>query len=197
MRNRLLIYSMMFLFTFILPSFTKIPDKDDSSNNVLQTASDSITVNVQFQNPQLTITDNNGVLEGKFNLQMLSNKELLEVAKKFNDNITFLTELQERRYGPVMDQLQQRTGYSVGQINKFIRQKNNQSTCLAVGSILSMFLLITLYVKSYRRLNGSAIAYVFMLFVCYLIILLVASLLWPALMGQDYIRFYELIKLSP
>lgn len=195
MKKQSIVYLLMFVFAFVLPSFS-FPDKDDGKGSVektMQTTSDSVTVNVKFNNPSVTITQHS--LEKKLESQALSNKELIDVVKGFGDNFTKLNELQERRYESAMTQLERRTGYSVGQINKFIKQKNELYVIIGIMLLVHLILLVTLYNTSYRRLRESVEGLLAVILSSAAILTLTLMLLWPTFMGHNYQMFNELLKL--
>jgi len=195
MKRQSIVYLLMFAFAFVLPSFS-FPDKDDGKGPVektMQSTSDSVVVSVRFNNPKLVVTQ--GDLEKKFESQTLSNKELIDVVKGFNENFTKLNELQERRYELAITQLQRRTGYSVGQINKFILQKQRLNTVIAIGLLFYALILLLIYNTSYRRLKENINGLLLLAISVGAFTLVSMALFWPMLMGQDYILFYKLSNL--
>jgi hypothetical protein len=195
MKRQSIVYLLMFAFAFVLPSFS-FPDKDDGKGPVektMQSTSDSVVVSVRFNNPKLVVTQD--ALERKFESQALSNKELIDVVKGFNENFTKLNELQERRYESAMTQLQRRTGYSVGQINKFILQQQRLNTVEAIGFLLYALTLLIIYSTSYRRLRENIVGLLLIFAAVGAFALVSMALFWPMFMGQDYILFYKLSSL--
>lgn len=196
MKKTSLVYLLMFMLAFVLPSFSIIPEKE-SDNNFVQATSDSVTVSVKFSNPELIFTDDRSSIEEILTLQQLTNKELVDVVKEFNSNFNKLTELQERRYGPALALLEQRTGYSVGQINKFIVKDRKLSVGYIFISCLYIGALLIIYNTSYRRLRELIIAPLLIASFVYVSLLFIWKALVPLNAGIDYTIFYKLIELSP
>src|SRR5574343_2043770 len=105
MKKQSIVYLLMFVLAFVLPSFSFVDDDDGKgyTEKTLQTTSDSVTVNVKFNNPKITVSQD--LLDKRLESQALSNKELIDVVKSFGDNFTKFNELQERRYESAMTQL--------------------------------------------------------------------------------------------
>lgn len=195
MKKKTIIYLLMFAFAFVLPSFSFPNDEKGSVEKTMQSTSDSVVVNVKFQNPKLIVTQN--ALENKLEAQFLCNKELLSVAREFNENFTKFNGIQERRYESLMARLQRYTGYSTSQINKFIKQKQTLNVVLCFGLLFYSILLIILYNTSYRRLKENIVGLIIVSLAIGSIITGCLALLWPTLMGHDYVLFYKLLELSP
>lgn len=187
----------MFVLAFVLPSFSFVDDDDGkgSVEKTMQTTSDTVHVDVKFNNPKITV--NQDLLDMKLESQALTSKELINVAKGFNENFTKLTELQERRYESAMTQLQRHTGYSVGQINKFIRQRQNLNVVVSLGLLLYAILLAIIYNTSYRRLKENIVGLLVVAMVIGILVIGILALMWPLFQGQDYALFYKLLELSP
>lgn len=196
MKKRSIIYLWMFICAFVLPSFT-FPQERVKEHITVQKPSDSLVVNVKFNNPNVIVTDDRVGLQKKLDSQESNNKELISVVREVSENFTKLTMLQERRYESYMDRLQQVSGYTSNEINKFFKQKeylNITLTCITVVYVLG---LIVMYNASYRRLKDTIYAPIILTVLAWISTVLVIRWCWPALMGHDYRIFYELIKLSP
>jgi hypothetical protein len=199
MNRKSIIYLLMFVCAFVLPSFTYSHEgeKRIASNTMIQKPTDSLMVSVAFNNPQLIVTDERNALQQQLNTQELSNKELINVAKRMDSTFSKLVVLQERRYESVMDCLQRKTGFSESQIRKILKQKNFLDVLYVGTNIIFIFALIIVYNTSFRRLKENIFAPLAMVISCWVTIQITLTLLYPSLAGNDYKLFYELMTLAP
>lgn len=195
-KNYLRFYTLMFLFVFVLPSFT-LPQERGPDEKTIQKSSDSVFVNVKFQNPELIVTDDRDAFLNQMKYSITRDAELLNVVKQFNAKFDDALKLQERRYESSMDYLQRKTGYSIGQINKFIYKNNQRDVFIGCFALAFSFILYVIYNASYRQLKESMNGLVMAYTIITVLILMFLYLMWPMFIGHDYISFYKLLKLSP
>ena len=192
-----MIILLMFAFAFIFPSFT-IP-QDIEKREVLKVTRtrDSVFVNVQFQNPEVILKDDRMLLDRRLSEQELNGKELVNVVREGLEMLSSSIVLQERRNEPIVAHLQQKTGYSIGQINRFISLNSATNLMYGIVSALFMVLLITLYNTSYRRLKETTTSLLLLVISIWGLSMVVINKLLPLCYGNDYNAFYHLLKISP
>lgn len=192
MKKRSIVYLLLFVFAFVLPSFS-FPDEKGSDEKTVRITSD--TVHIEFNNPKLIVTQQN--FEKTLETYLLNNKELLDVAKDFNETFTKYVSLQENECKLSLDLLSQQTGYSIGQINKFIHQKNALSVVNSIILVIFSLALFVIYQTSYRRLRENVTGLLVTSISLFALLLIALNLLWPSLMGENYVIFYKLLELTP
>lgn len=199
MKKTTIIYLMMFVLAFILPSFT-YPQEDEDKGKVVQKTSDSLVVKVRFQNPEVIVTDSrtNEDLEKKFDLQTMSNAALIDELKTLNNNFyVFFTSMEERRCESVMDRIKRASGYTEGQINKIFKQERTINTIRWLTAILTIIAMIVIYNTSFRRLRGLIAVPLSLCLLIGIIIIVLSEFLLPSLYGLEYQTFFQLLKHIP
>jgi hypothetical protein len=206
MSKKSMIYLCMFVLAFILPSFSYPQEKkveeqghvyfDFYKDKVTKTTTDSITVSIRFQNPQLILTDNRKDLVLRLTDQTASNKELLEVAKQFVTNHNKQVELQYiSEYESIMNYLQRKTQYSIGQINRFIQVKSKIDFTYGLTFLVFMLIEILVFVKYFKRARDMTLVPMVLVLIGCFATCVIFKLFVPLLYGMDYIRFTQLLNL--
>lgn len=195
MKRKSLFYVLMIVFAFVLPSFSS-PDKGEkgsSTEKTMATTSDSLSLTVKFQNPKLIVEQEN--LVQKLQDQSLVSGELVEVMKNLGITFNKYVTLEQNKSDPLMTQWCRQTGYSIGQINTFIKQRNTLKIVISFTGIILTLVLLIIFNTSYRRLMEYA-WYMFWLYLsAFVVVAISLTLLWPTLCGKDYTIFYSLLKL--
>ena len=190
---------MMFVLSFILPSFTFIQD-DPEKDKMIQKTSDSLVVKVKFQNPEITVTDSRTTqdLEKKFDLQTMSNEALLEELRVFNKNVsTTLESLSERRCESEMDRIKRITGYTEAQVLKIFKQERTTNTLQVFTLMFLVIAVLIIYNTSFRRLKELVAVSIFIAMVVGTGIICILEFLLPKLYGVEYQMFFQLIEHIP
>jgi hypothetical protein len=192
MKKSTLIYSLMFVLMFLLPSFVIPQDKEKEVEKIIHKTSQGDSLLIQFSNPEITVKD--ARLEQKTDIQIGMNKELIDQFIRFNEAIESYNVSRERRWS-VMDRIEAETGYKPVDIAKFIDQKRKLYRWYAALAIIYMTGVVIIYKKDFRTLKG---------------LIIFPILLWSVLVGTIYVyinmmyqsydtyMFWELLKhLSP
>jgi spore coat polysaccharide biosynthesis predicted glycosyltransferase SpsG len=203
MKKTTIIYLLMFLCSFVLPSYT-IQQDSTKKEHTIQRSSEDIVVNLKFQNPEVIVTDSrsSSVLERKFDSQAMDNKALVDEMKMLNNNlyVHFITSdslSKERRYESVMDRLRTVTGYNELQINKFFKQERTTNILYALVTILFAIASLVIYNTSFRRLKGLTLVPIATCVTLWIIVIVTLYFLLPALYGVEYQKFFQLLQHSP
>lgn len=182
----------MFLFAFILPSFTISQEVSEKEKVIHKTSNDSLLI--QFSNPTVDVTVKDARLEQNTGPQNITMKELIGEFKKFNEAIATYNANRERRWS-VMDRIEAETGYKPVQVSKFIDQKRKLYRWYAALAIIYMAGVVTIYGKDFRRLKSLIIFPMFVWSVLVGTLCIYISLFYRT--SETY-QFWELLKhLSP
>lgn len=188
--------SLLFIcFMFVLPSFTV---SQQQSEHITKKASDSVYVNLKFQNPEVVITDKRTITKSDLEKYSLLNKEAVRILEEIKFSVEDFNKFTQEGYiekSPI-EILSVKTGYSIGQINKFILQEKNQKLWLFSVSLLFILVIAFTYNKSYRRLKENIVWMILTIFIIYLLAVVAIYTVWPALNPSwgDYFIFTKLLS---
>jgi len=180
---------------FVLPSFTV---SQQQSEHITKKASDSVYVNLKFQNPEVVITDERTITKSDLEKYSLLNKEAVRILEEIKFSVEDFNKFTQEGYiekSPI-EILSVKTGYSIGQINKFILQEKNQKLWLFSVSLLFILVIAFTYNKSYRRLKENIVWMILTIFIIYLLAVVAIYTVWPALNQSwgDYFIFTKLLS---
>jgi hypothetical protein len=202
MKKSTIIYLLMFMCSFLLPAFTVVPSdtiKTDKSK-AIRTSSDSVVVSLKFQNPTVEITDSraSGVLEKKFDSQATSTVELMNAVNLLAKDLGQAVVLQqEGRCESAMDRIKRLTGVPTYRIIEILDQQLSIQKWYVLVTLAYVALISIIYNTSFRRQRILVLLPTIMCTVLWLAVMLIITYLLPWLYGVEYMRFFQLIKLSP
>jgi hypothetical protein len=201
MKKSTIIYLLMFMCSFLLPSFS-IPNdtiKIDNSKSV-HTSSDSVVVSLKFQNPTVEIMDSraSGVLEKKFDSQTTSTVELMNAVNLLSKDLGQAVLLQqEGRCESGMDRIKRLTGCSENMANLYLHQQRLIDYWHGTTSIIYIIAMIVIYNTSFRRQKLMIILPLALLTAIWIVTMSFITYGLPWLYGTGYQQFFQLLKFSP
>jgi hypothetical protein len=202
MKKSTIIYLLMFVCSFLLPSFS-IPQTDTikvNDSKSMRTSSDSVVVSLKFQNPTVEITDSraSGVLEKKFDSQATSTVELMNAVNLLAKDLGQAVVLQqEGRCESGMDRIKRITGYTEENINAILFKQRLINLCYCIITIVYLIATIVIYNTSFRRQKLLTILPITLCTINWLVVMSLNTYLLPRLYGVEYMYFFQLLKLSP
>ena len=189
--------TLIFPFLFVILSGFGYPQE----NVEKKTQSDSTTITLKFQNPNLKIVDERNLdLITKFIEERDASENAIAGAiNQVSGYLPYMVENQERRYESAMDYLERTTLYSTNEIEQFIKQKRF-SEMLASIVLITSLILAYLYIviptnwksMDWRIFLTKAIGVTLISLLIYATLnTVLCSLLYP-----ESFRFFTLINLS-
>jgi uncharacterized membrane protein len=185
---------------FIVPSFIFSQEKKIDTITVQKLSKDSVTVNINFQNPEVIVTDSrsSGVLEKKLDSTTATNEKLINVINTLSQDFGNVVTLQkEVRGASAIDRIEQSTGYSEEQIKEVFAQERMLNLVYGICTLIFIIACLIIYVTSFERYRGLTAVLLLVCFLIYVGILLASKYIFPQLFGVNYQQFFQLLKYIP
>jgi len=182
----------------ILLAFVTSFDIPQNQNVEKKTNSDSLTVNLKFQNPNLVLKDyrNYELLNRLIETNQDSDNEIAQAINNVTGVLPYIVENQERRYESAMDFLERRTEYKSQEIEKFIRQHRLSQIISTVVIMTYCMMWFTGLTVDKRVPIGTFIKHFLVRVILGFVIYLAVHVLFKYIIWYDGYRFYALLSLS-